>query len=300
MTILPELYRLYESRGFTISSGLNAYHFMGKMEVPFTHHYRDGKPVTGGLGLSLQEIYFLECLAGRYQAKRVFVIGNALGWSTLALALLNPGGRVVAIDSGMDRNSVEGIALTNAVAEEEELNVRAVKGRSPEDVSRIIGDEFDGPVDLVLVDGYHTSDQAVIDFDAIEPHLADPSVVLFHDIITFRMLPGLRQIIARSPLKAAVLCATPSGMAMLYSEGLEGQVGPIAHIFGGNRPAVGGLLRDRYRELVRTYGKKQLQAFSRHFRETSAMIELFAESKAHEVREFYEELKDTFKRESDR
>lgn len=295
LTILYDLYRIYESRGFAISSGLNPYHFMNKMEVPFTHHFKDGRPVTGGLGLSLQEIYFLECLHGLYQAKRVFVIGNALGWSTLALALLNAQARIVAIDSGMDRNALLGLDFTNKVAGEEGLDVRAVKGKSPDDVSRVMAEEFDGPVDLVLVDGYHTSAQAVVDFEAIEPHLAEPCIVLFHDIITFRMLPGLRKIMSRSALESRVLCATPSGMAILYSKGLEDQVAPAVHIFGGNRGAVGGLLRDRYRELRKTYGDEDSRFMSKHLRETSAMIELFAESTAPDARAFYQELKEIFK-----
>ncbi len=295
MTILYELYRIYESRDFAVSSGLNPYHFMNKMEVPFTHHFRDGRPVTGGLGLSLQEIYFLECLHELYQAKRVFIVGNALGWSTFALALLNTQARVVAIDSGMDRNSLQGLDFTNKTADEEGLNIRAVKGRSPDDVSRIIGEEFDGPVDLILVDGYHTSEQAVIDFDAIEPHLGEPCIVLLHDIITFRMLPGLRKITSHSSLKSKVLCATPSGMAMLYSKSLDDQIAPVAHIFGGNRGAVGGLLRDRYRELRKRYGNDSFRFMSKHFRETSAMIELFADSSTPDTRAFYEELKDALK-----
>ena len=208
------------------------------------------------------------------------------------MALLNTRAKVVAIDSGMDRNSLHGLDFTNKVAAEEGLNIRAVRGESPGDVSRIMAEEFDGPVDLVLVDGYHTSAQAVVDFDAIEPHLAEPCIVLYHDIITFRMLPGLRQVMARSKLESEILCATPSGMAMLYSKDLEERIRPVAHIFGGNRGAVGGLLRDRYRELRKKFGDVNPDAVFRNLLRDSAMVELFADSNSPDVRAFYEEFKE--------
>src|SRR5579871_4753238 len=106
MPILPRLVGLYEGRGIQISTGLNPSHFENYPLAPFTWFISDGKSLTNGLGISLQEIYFLECLFAGFQPKRVFVIGNSAGWSTLAIALANPSAAVLAIDAGFDTRAL--------------------------------------------------------------------------------------------------------------------------------------------------------------------------------------------------
>src|SRR5579863_3222173 len=121
--ILARLVRLYESRGIDIATGLNPTHFSNYPLAPFTWFFRDGESLTNGLGIGMQEIYFFECLFARFHPERIFVIGNSAGWSTLALALTNPSARVLAIDAGLDRNSLQGIEFTNRIAAEEGLTV---------------------------------------------------------------------------------------------------------------------------------------------------------------------------------
>lgn len=124
MPVISRLVALYQSRGIDIVTGLNPSHFDNYPAAAFTWFIRDGESLTNGLGIALQEIYFLECLFARFRPARLFVIGNAIGWSTLALALLNPDARVLAIDAGTDRNAREGIEFTNAVARDEGLSGR--------------------------------------------------------------------------------------------------------------------------------------------------------------------------------
>jgi hypothetical protein len=214
--IFPRLARLYESRGVKIATGLNPHHFRDYPLAPFTWFFRDGESLTNGLGIALQEIYFLECLFARFHPARLFVIGNSMGWSTLALALLNPAGRILAIDAGLDRHSLEGIEFTNRVAAEEGLSVTAVKGRSPEDVAAILREHGMTPLDFALVDGYHSIEQVQLDFDAVRPMAAPNCLYLFHDVETFDLHAGLDRIAARSGFKWELLAATPSGMALVY------------------------------------------------------------------------------------
>jgi hypothetical protein len=157
--ILPRLVAFYESRGIGIATGLNPSHFKNFPHAPFTWFVKDGASLTNGLGIALQEVYFLECLFARFHPKSVFAIGNSLGWSTLALALANPQARVLAIDAGFDRHSRAGIDFTNRVAAEEGLAVRAVIGKSPEDVTPILRDEAMPPVEFAFIDGYHAIEQ---------------------------------------------------------------------------------------------------------------------------------------------
>jgi len=216
MPILAQLTRLYESRGIEISTGLNPSHFGDHPYAPFTWFIRDGKSVTEGLGISLQEIYFLECLFEHFQPRRLFVIGNSAGWSTLALALLNPGGQVLAIDAGFDTSSLEGIDLTNRIAAEEALPAQAVKGVSPADVGRLIGEHDMAPVDFAFIDGYHTVEQVELDFEAIRPHATPGCVYLFHDVQNFGLHPALDRAAGRGGLVWELLLGTSSGMGIMY------------------------------------------------------------------------------------
>src|SRR5580704_2531541 len=159
MPIIARLAALYESRGIRIATGLNPSHFGDFPQAPFTWFFKDGESLTNGLGIALQEIYFLECLFARFRPRSVFAIGNSLGWSTLALALANPDARVLAIDAGTDRHAREGIHFTNRIAEEEGLPVSVVAGASPGDVAQILRDQEMPPVEFAFIDGYHTVEQ---------------------------------------------------------------------------------------------------------------------------------------------
>src|SRR5260370_20736804 len=127
MPILKRLTALYESRGIHISTGLNPCHFGNLRQVNFTWFIKDGKSLTNGLGIAMQEVYFLECLFATLRPKNLFIIGNSAGWSSFALALLHPAARVVAIDARFDQNALEGLDFTHRVAPEEGLGLGAVR-----------------------------------------------------------------------------------------------------------------------------------------------------------------------------
>jgi len=100
MSVFVDLVALYEDAGFVVQSSLSPAHFPGfsLAELPFTFiHGDDGKLCVGG-GISLSEITFFEALCEQLRPARIFIIGNAFGWSTLALGLINRAARVVAID----------------------------------------------------------------------------------------------------------------------------------------------------------------------------------------------------------
>ena len=234
MPILARLARLYEDRGIKLSTGLNPTHFGNFPLAPFTWFIKDGASLTNGLGVALQEIYFAECLFERFHPQHIFVIGNSSGWSTFALALLNPSAKIVAIDAGLDRNSLEGIEFTNRVAAEEGLSARAVRGVSPGDVASVVYDNQLAPIDCVLIDGYHSVEQVERDFDAVWPYAASHCIYLFHDVQTFDLHQGLERIAAKSGFAWDLLLGTPSGMAVMYddaqrSPALDGISPFIAH-----------------------------------------------------------------------
>src|SRR5262245_39672008 len=115
MPILGKLVSLYESRGIGIATGLAPWRHANLPQTNATWFIRDGKSVTVGLGISSLEVYFLECLFAEFRPASIFIIGNSWGWSTLALALINPQARVVAIDAAYEGGIDEGMALTNRI-----------------------------------------------------------------------------------------------------------------------------------------------------------------------------------------
>ncbi len=242
MAILNTLFQLYEDEGFTVSSGLNPCHFDECEVVTFTGLFKDGECYTEGLGISSKEVYFLECLFDGYRPERAFIIGNSFGWSTLAIGLLNPKATVVAMDAGFDANSLEGIEMTNRLVAKSGLNTRAVKGVSPEDVDRVVGDCFDGPIDFCFVDGLHTNEQVLIDYRALEPHLADDAVLLFHDTVTWNLESGIANIAREFGGPPDVLYGTCSGMALFHAGG-HPHVKRVAATFRGSPDAGRTLVR---------------------------------------------------------
>jgi len=217
MGVFDSLVEAYEAEGVQTAAGLNPTLAQDYFLAPFTWLVRDGASVTDGLGISPQEIYFLECLAQARPAARILVIGNAYGWSTLALAMANPGARVVALDAGYDLNSLAGIEVTNRMAARLGLDAQAVEAVSPQDVGSVVSRSL-GHVDLAFVDGFHSSDQIVSDWRAVRPFLHPQSTVLFHDLLFLDLLPGYQQILAESGWTGTLLHATTTGMGFLARE----------------------------------------------------------------------------------
>lgn len=247
MSIVPRLFDLYRQHGFTVVSGLNPAHWQGLNSAPFTWLMRDGRSYTNGLGIALQEVFFLESLFSHYHPRRIFVIGNSFGWSAVSLALLNPAAEIVAIDAGFDEHANDGLDLTNAIASEAGLKLTARKGTSPGDVPGILARSFDLPVDFTFIDGYHSNAQIVLDFDAVRAHAAADAVYLFHDVHEFDLYEGLGRIEAQSGLELRRLLATPSGMAIAFPAMLAATLAPTLDVFAPSVAALTMISRAAWR-----------------------------------------------------
>ena len=212
MSILPRLIALYRATGHEPLTGYNPYHFENYMDAPFTKFVKDNS-ITGCAGLALQEVMFLEHFANYLSPKNILAIGNAHGWSTIALSLIFPDAKVVAIDPVTVGNT-----LTNQIAANAKLNVAAVDGYSPQDVSRIGAEHFEGAVDLVLIDAIHTNEAVLVDFAACKPLGHKDTVYVFHDVINWRLVDAIHKIKAEHGLTGHILTRTPSGMAVLWND----------------------------------------------------------------------------------
>jgi hypothetical protein len=212
MTILPKLHAIYNSAGLKPLTGHSTGHMFDWMDAPFTRFF-DGKGIVGCAGLSLFEIMFLEHLSGYLTPKNILVIGNAHGWSTLAAALTFPDAKIVAIDP-----YEPGIALTNKLAQENQLKIAAVEAYSPDGIKPACADHLDGPVDFVLIDAVHTNEAIITDFAAAREVAAADCFYLFHDVVNWKMTEGLKHNQTSSGLDGRLLTRTPSGMAVLFKD----------------------------------------------------------------------------------
>lgn len=217
--ILARLLEAYRRHGFVARTGLNPLYFSDP-DSPFTH-FRDtsGGGVHVGGGLAPQEIHFLECLCeGGFRPKNVLIIGNAFGWSALALGLILPTARIVAIDAGVEGSATDiGAELTRTIATEEKISVRVVTAWSPKDVASVVASECDGePLDLVLVDGLHTNEQLTRDFLGALPHASSSCVFVFHDVLHWHMLDAFSRLQLPPSYERRVLTRCPSGMGVVF------------------------------------------------------------------------------------
>jgi hypothetical protein len=216
MSILTKLYKVYRAKGLRPVTGYNSHHFFGWQDAPFTV-FREGLKISGCAGLALQEIMFLEHLGKYLSPANCLIIGNAMGWSTLATALTFPKAKTV----GMDNSDVVGIELTNEAFETLGLSGGALLAESPNDIDRIVSKNLNGPIDFVLIDALHNNEAIQTDFHAVRRHASPDCVYLFHDVINWSMLDGFKQLLDDSGLNGRVLTRTASGMAIAFSSNLS-------------------------------------------------------------------------------
>ncbi|PIZ29667.1 MAG: hypothetical protein COY40_06435 [Alphaproteobacteria bacterium CG_4_10_14_0_8_um_filter_53_9] len=219
MSILPALYEAYASRGLTLLSGLTPARYNGLKQAAFTWLIRDGKSVTDGYGISLNEVQMLEAVLPAIAPKNIFIIGNSYGFSTLAIALICPKSKVVAIDAGVDTHSEKGLELTRDLAKSLGLkNVTVLLATSPQDVPSVVKKHLGGHIDFAFIDGLHTNTQVVIDAEALKPFTKPATALLFHDVLEFGLQQGLHKIENMYGTTAHIMHATTSGMALICAK----------------------------------------------------------------------------------
>ena len=242
--IFPKLIEIYSKHGYKIRTGLNP-HFFDYKFAPFTALYKNDKILGTGGGISTQEIYFFECLFSDYHPKNIFCIGNAFGWSTIALALLNPNSKIICIDAGIEGpdNNI-GITLTNEIAKSENLNIQVIKGFSPKDITSIIYSHFNiDNIDFVFVDGLHTNAQQLLDYNAIIPHCSANAILLFHDVVQYNMISSFNSFQTMKHLR--LLHRTDSGMGILYPHNTSEQLIQIINTFSEDPDIVTSFLNKK-------------------------------------------------------
>jgi len=143
------------------------------------------------------------------------VIGNSFGISTVMIAQMLAPAPIDAIDAETSNGSAEGSALTRRVCGRLGLDVQVTRGFSPQDLDGACRRER---YSFVLIDGEHTDEQIVQDFNGIKDRLSERCVVFLHDVGLRDMDAGwlaVQQIAAPMGLRGFDLSATDSGSSVL-------------------------------------------------------------------------------------
>lgn len=249
MSIVVTLTRYYRGKGYLPLTGYNPHHFFDWRDAPFTVFLK-GSELAGCPGLALQEVMFLEHLGRYLSPANCLVIGNAMGWSTVATALTFPGARTL----GIDVKFRDGIDFTNTAFRELGLKGGAVQAESPHGVAAAVQAELGAPLDFVLIDADHTDETIQADFHAARAVASPGCVYLFHDVINWGMLGGFKALLKDSGLEGSVLTRTPSGMAIAHGPDLPQPCRDYIAVFTDD-PAI----LQQYRNAVR--GKVDPLAF---------------------------------------
>ena len=243
MDVYVRLIEIYQKYGIRIAGGLFPWHFecsypagATRLHVlqPFMGPLYQGKSLNIGGGVSPLEALVLSSTSRAMKPKRIFIIGNAFGWSTFVLGLANPDAQVVAIDAlieGLEAN--QGFEITKQIIKAEGLdNISVVEAFSPDDVAQVCRTYFDGPIDFALIDGKHSNEQQTLDFHAVRQELAGTGIIFLHDVLNWNMVSSFMKLKqSNRDLIGKILMRTPSGMGVFYTKDIPKEAEAIINAF---------------------------------------------------------------------
>jgi len=196
--MLPEVVDAYYEEGYRLRMGSPRLPVSGVQRVGEEVYIPDGPddPPLTDWGFSLRDLYLFELIGRELGPSRLLVIGNAFGVSVNTLgAALRPV-TIDAIDAETGGHaSREGARLTRRVADRLGLDLRLTAGWSPRDLDAACRFERYG---LCFVDGLHTNEQMLADFEGVRGRLEDRCAVVFHDVGLCAMDEAWYEILRRT------------------------------------------------------------------------------------------------------
>jgi hypothetical protein len=229
MLMQENLLRMYADRGYWIRTGCSLA-MDNDIMAEFTGIWKDSKRLDTGWGMSFTELAVMEFLSKIWSPERVFCIGTAFGWSTVALRLCFPHAQLAGVDAGIEGDdNLAGIRLTNDMLSG--IGGEILHGYSPQAVPAAVEGKLDGKINLAFIDGLHTPQQQELDFRAVQPYLDRDHVVLFHDVRFCNMIDGFNLIGREFPGRAHLLDRTTSGIGIAYSVTMKHRMERLVNLF---------------------------------------------------------------------
>jgi predicted O-methyltransferase YrrM len=237
---LRRLKDIYATKGIELTVGVNSYLCSNLRSAPFALYHQNDALMTPHSGIAYGELLLIAQIAKTVAARRLFIIGNGFGWSTIGLAFLCPAAKVVALEPDA------GIELTNDIAQERNLDAVVIPGRSPEDNRAAIQHHLGGVPDLILINAIHEQGAMSADFASVFEICGPDTIYIFHDILTFGLGEALRRLHQEFAAKETVLwiaAETSSGLGIIAPNALRNKLSPLISLFTPSSSALDTLRR---------------------------------------------------------
>lgn len=190
-SVFSELYKRYKDEGLDVYGGFSPF-LTGFLPRNGNYIARGATFLSTSAGICNDEAIFMHGLCEYLVPKRILVIGNSYGFSTLFLALACPDAKIIAFD----KYRTEGINVTNRLLYGLS-GKEVVQASTPEDIARLINSKLGGEVDFVLVDAVHTNEMQTAEFEILNDFLSSRSIVVFHDVLSCGLLPSFNHLKAK-------------------------------------------------------------------------------------------------------
>lgn len=189
--VYSELWKRYKNEGLEILGGFSPYitgisSSSGNLSCLGNYVANENTLLSTSAGIANDEATFIYGLCEIVCPKKILIIGNSYGFSTVFLALTCPDSKLIAFD----KYRTEGIKATNSMLAGL-TNKEVIQASTPDDIPSIIENKLDGEVDFVLIDAVHTNDMQTAEFQIIDKYLSPKSTVVFHDVLSCGLLPSL-------------------------------------------------------------------------------------------------------------
>jgi predicted O-methyltransferase YrrM len=136
------------------------------------------------LGIAKTDVKIFKDFCENENPQKIFVIGNAFGWSVTLLSLLFSDATIDVIDAEIEHDGQGASNIARKVFSSlENKNINLHIGFSPQDVPKASTNK---PYDLIFIDGEHTKEQVLKDFVAIKDLMANNCTLFFHDVRLLR------------------------------------------------------------------------------------------------------------------
>jgi predicted O-methyltransferase YrrM len=180
MNTYDKLIKLYKDKNFTIKEHGSVY--MTPIELP-----------NIGGSITKKEISYFEKYKNQFNSPKIFIIGNAFGFSTFAFNYIFKNASIDVIDAECEGNDNQaGSRITNEIIKENGFDINLTIGYSPQDVNSATRFE---KYDIVFIDGYHSNEQVLKDFYGIKPYLKTDWICFMHDVRLTSLQSSMHDII---------------------------------------------------------------------------------------------------------
>ncbi len=182
----PNVLEAYQSQGYSINMGSPDNLFSRLVDI------KEKRSTSCSGGCTISDAFVFTMISQCISPENIFVIGNSFGLSTFILADLFPNAQVDVIDAEVEGLDVQlGSNLTRKLATEKFSNVQLTVGYSPQHLATAMRAK---KYNFFFVDGLHTNEQVLLDFEGILPFCDEKCVIYFHDVASCNLLDGWAKI----------------------------------------------------------------------------------------------------------